>query len=153
MGSVQSLVQCPKCGGYMYDDYYYRTGEEYRYCKRCGVSQSWTLERDKNGGARRDDSGKLIGKYSESGGYGVAYIVSGERHVGALYSLTGPLSEQDKENFLKCVRENDSEGESYLVTFDPSTNKLTQVFGKMPPDFDDENEEIQNLEEQDAKIE
>ena len=138
MGSVQSSERCPRCGGYMFTDYYYHTGEEYRFCQRCGISQNWTIDRDENGVAKRDDSGYLVGKYSESGGYGLAYIEGKEHHIGGYYPLTGPLSEQAKEDFLKYVKENDAEEDSYLVTFDPETGKLTQVFGKMPPDFDDE---------------
>lgn len=138
MSSVQSFEQCPKCGGYMFTDYYYRTGEEYRFCQRCGLSQDWYIERDVNGVVKLDESGRPIGKFTEYGGYGVAYVEN-KNHVGELYSLTEPLSEHNKENFLRFVKECGTEAESYLVTFDPTTNKLVQVFGKMPPDFDSEN--------------
>lgn len=139
MSSVQSFERCPRCGGYMFVDYYYHTGEEYHSCQRCGVTQSWTIDRDENGAAKRDKSGKLVGKYSEGGGYGVAYIEH-KNHVGQFYSLTEPLSEHLKEDFLRHVKEDGIEEESYLVVFDPHTSELTQVLGKMPPDYDDENE-------------
>lgn len=138
MGSLQSSIQCPLCGGRMISDYYYRTGEEYRYCQRCGISQNWTIERDDTGAAKRDESGKYIGKYSEDGGYGVAYIVKNGGSVGAYYSLTEPLSETDEEDFLKHIAKNGAENGSYLVTFNRDTLELTSVFGEMPPDFVDE---------------
>lgn len=138
MGSLQSSIRCPLCGGRMMSDYYYRTGEESRFCHRCGISQAWTIERDDTGAAKRDESGKVIGKYSENGGYGVAYIAKNGGPIGMCYSLTEPLSEKDKEDFLKYVAETGAENESYLVTFNRGTLELTSVFGKMPPDFEDE---------------
>ena len=138
MGSVQSSIRCPKCGGRMVSDYYYRTGEEYRYCQRCGISQNWTIERDENGVAKRDEAGKYVGVYSESGGYGVAYIEFKEQCGGAYHSLLEPLTEQTKKEFLEYVKADGVADKSYLVAFDPNINKLTQVFGKMPPDFDDD---------------
>lgn len=36
MGSVQELTKCKQCsGGYTLDDYY-KTGEQYGSCYRCG---------------------------------------------------------------------------------------------------------------------
>ena len=71
-------------------------------------------------------------KYSEYGGYGVAYIEGGESRIGGFYPLSEPLSEWEKEDFLRFVKENGAEKGSYLVTFDPNTGKLAQVFGKIP---------------------
>ena len=100
------------------------------------MSQEWAVERDENGIERRDESGSLIEKYSESGGYGTAYIEGGDRSIGRYYTFSEPLSKQEKEDFLKHIKENGAERRSYLVTFDPDTSKLTLVFGRMPPDFD-----------------
>lgn len=137
MSSVQSFDRCPKCGGHMFIDYYYHTGEEYRCCYRCGMTQSWEIERDVNGEAKCDEHGKLIGKYTESIGYGSAYIEDNESHIGSHYFLNEPLSEQAKEELLGCMKENVTEN-SYLVTFDPETNEFTPLFGEIPPDFSDE---------------
>ena len=136
MSSVQSWEPCPKCGGHMLVDCNFSTGEAYRFCNRCGMSQEWAVERDENGIERRDESGNLIEKYSESGGYGTAYIEGGDRSIGRYYTFSEPLSKQEKEDFLKHIKENGAERQSYLVTFDPDTSKLTLVFGRMPPDFD-----------------
>ena len=137
MSSVQSWEPCPKCGGVMFVDYSYHTGEGYKFCNRCGMSQELTIERDENGVEKHDESGQPIVKYSESGGYRIAYVEGGECPLGRYYTFTEPLSEQEKEKFLKYIEEKKAEKRSYLVTFDPDTSKLTQVFGKMPPDFYD----------------
>lgn len=136
MSSVQGVERCPKCGGNMFVDYCYRTGEGSAFCQRCGSSKSLTFERDENGLAILDESGNPTENYSEYGGYGVACIEDGESRIGGFYPLSEPLSEREKEDFLRFVKENGAEKGSYLVTFDPNTGKLAQVFGKIPPDFD-----------------
>jgi len=47
MGSVQSDVVCPKCNfEYAWSDYYYKSGEGYMFCNRCGFSHSAEIVRD-----------------------------------------------------------------------------------------------------------
>jgi Zn ribbon nucleic-acid-binding protein len=48
MGSVIDYIACPNCGTEAYNDFYYRTGEEYTNCNNCGYHYSATIiNRDK----------------------------------------------------------------------------------------------------------
>lgn len=49
MGSVIEYIDCPNCGSPdCFDDFYYKTGEEYINCNRCGYHRSATIiNRDK----------------------------------------------------------------------------------------------------------
>lgn len=48
MGSVIDYIECPNCGQEAYDDFYYKTGEEYINCQNCGYHKSATIiNRDK----------------------------------------------------------------------------------------------------------
>lgn len=39
MASVLTEIECPNCGHEATDDFYYKTGEEYIYCKHCGYTK------------------------------------------------------------------------------------------------------------------
>lgn len=43
MGSVIDYIDCPNCGQEAYDDFYYKTGEEYINCNNCGYHRSATI--------------------------------------------------------------------------------------------------------------
>jgi Zn ribbon nucleic-acid-binding protein len=48
MGSVIDYVECPNCKQEAYNDFYYKTGEEYTNCQNCGYHYSVTIKnRDK----------------------------------------------------------------------------------------------------------
>ena len=49
MGSVIDYIDCPRCGSPdCFDDFYYKTGEEYITCNRCGYYKGDTIKnRDK----------------------------------------------------------------------------------------------------------
>lgn len=48
MGSIIDYIECPNCGQEAYDDFYYKTGEEYINCNNCGYHRSATIiNRDK----------------------------------------------------------------------------------------------------------
>ena len=56
MGSVQDSMECKYCG-YKYgtSDYYYKSGEEYFWCDRCGSSYSNTIDNRLNNNEYPDD--------------------------------------------------------------------------------------------------
>jgi Zn ribbon nucleic-acid-binding protein len=54
MGSVIDYIECPHCGQEAYNDFYYKTGEEYVNCQNCGYHYSATY--------KTDDKGKYITK-------------------------------------------------------------------------------------------
>jgi len=43
MGSVIDYIECPNCKQEAYDDFYYKTGEEYINCNNCGYYKSTTI--------------------------------------------------------------------------------------------------------------
>jgi uncharacterized Zn finger protein (UPF0148 family) len=48
MGSVMSDIDCPNCKREAFEDFYYKSGEEYIFCKNCGYHKSATIiNRDK----------------------------------------------------------------------------------------------------------
>jgi Zn ribbon nucleic-acid-binding protein len=50
MGSVMGHIECPRCKSEdCFEDYYYKTGEEYVNCPDCGYSRSFSIKRDENG--------------------------------------------------------------------------------------------------------
>ena len=52
MGSVQQQIDCPNCKNEAFEDFNYKTGEEYMSCSSCGYHKSFYYE--------RDDSGKFV---------------------------------------------------------------------------------------------
>jgi Zn ribbon nucleic-acid-binding protein len=49
MGSVIDYIECPNCKQEAYNDFYYKTGEEYVNCQNCGYHYSATYKRDDEG--------------------------------------------------------------------------------------------------------
>jgi len=61
MGSVISDIECPNCGQEAYNDFYYKTGEEYINCNNCGYHYSATIKnRDKRLDELTDDDWEII---------------------------------------------------------------------------------------------
>lgn len=61
MGSVIGEVPCPSCSAEAYDEYYYKTGEEYLFCMTCGYTRSSTINRQK----AKKDGIELIGDLTD----------------------------------------------------------------------------------------
>ena len=54
MGSVQSEIECPKCKyPRAFEDYYYKSGEVYIFCQRCGFCFSAFIKLDPAYGRQR----------------------------------------------------------------------------------------------------
>jgi Zn ribbon nucleic-acid-binding protein len=49
MGSVIDYIECPNCKHEAYNDFYYKTGEEYINCQNCGYHYSATYKIDDKG--------------------------------------------------------------------------------------------------------
>ena len=47
MGSVIGIDKCPRCGGLLHNEYWYKTGEERNFCERCGYKRFCVIKRDK----------------------------------------------------------------------------------------------------------
>ena len=79
MGSVQNEIECPNCRyGYAMDDYYYKSGEYYISCPRCGYYEECNM-------TNRDS-------YDENSNWKPKYELKKHRHKGAYRYGTGVLS-------------------------------------------------------------
>lgn len=139
MGSVQSTIKCPQCGGDMFNDYYYKTDEEYWFCTCCGKYESWTLVRDEKGKVVFKKNGKAKYKHINHKGYGCARIAfSGG--VSQLHQFSSPIRKKDKDEFFRIL---DSEGidkeKSYLLKWDESSKSVVPIHGQIPKNEEEEN--------------
>ncbi len=72
MGSVIDFIECPRCKeGNCFDDYNYKTGEEFVSCPDCGYHRRFTYKRGEDGNFIKKD---------ESKGYEFDNLVSEEVH-------------------------------------------------------------------------
>ena len=61
MGSVMGQIECPRCGSEeCFEDYYYKTGEEYVSCPDCGYHRSFFIKRDEEGKMIKLDESKEL---------------------------------------------------------------------------------------------
>ena len=44
MGSVIDYIDCPKCGNESYNEFYYKSGEEYIFCDHCGYTRKFFID-------------------------------------------------------------------------------------------------------------
>ena len=101
MGSVISDIECPNCNQEAYDDFYYKTGEEYVNCNNCGYHASTTIiNRDKKLNELTDDDWKIVELKNPYG----AYRISGYDSKGF---LCGSLENEEQANELKAECEQD----------------------------------------------
>lgn len=135
MGSVMDYVACPQCGGTMFTDYYYKSGEEYWMCKRCGKHGKIEIIRDDEGNVVFDEKGKLQYKEEDVKGYGCAKIaVTG--HGASLSCLGSPITEDDKKNFFELLEGDEvDKSQSYLSSWNDETQKVEMIYGEDPKLF------------------
>jgi len=61
MGSVMGQIECPRCKSEeCFEDYYYKTGEEYVSCPDCGYHRSFFIKRDEEGKMIKLDESKEL---------------------------------------------------------------------------------------------
>jgi DNA-directed RNA polymerase subunit RPC12/RpoP len=125
MGSVIDYIECPHCGQEAYDDFYYKTGEEYVNCQNCGYHYSATYKRDKEGkfitkdGTENYEFENLIMEEKELknpyGAYRIKIFESPATECGSLESeeqfiiLLANVREQDNVEYFSISRFVDGE--------------------------------------------
>ena len=61
MASVMSDIDCPNCKEQAFEDFYYKTEEEYIFCKNCGYHKSVTIiNRNKSLADLTDSDWKIL---------------------------------------------------------------------------------------------
>jgi Zn ribbon nucleic-acid-binding protein len=87
MGSVIDYIECPHCEHEAYDDFYYKTGEEYINCQNCGFHYSATIiNRDKPLNELTDEDWKVVEIKNPYGAYRIKYYDSVAYECGSLES-------------------------------------------------------------------
>ena len=95
MGSVISDIECPNCNQEAYDDFYYKTGEEYVNCNNCGYHASATIiNRNKKLNELTDDDWKIVELKNPYGAYRI-------KHYDSIATQCGSLENEENYNNLK----------------------------------------------------
>jgi len=103
MGSVIDYIECPNCGQEAYDDFYYKTGEEYVNCNHCGYHYSATIiNRDKLLTELTDDDWEIKELKNPYGAYRIKYYDSASTLCGSLEN------EEQFVEILADIREQDN---------------------------------------------
>ena len=141
MGSGYGSCECPICERDAFAESDINTYELTVQCFYCGyIYQEIVLcdrKREKETGElyyKLNKNGKRMYKIREHIGHG-AYCIArykGGRNIG---SFIKPLTQKDIERVHNVIDSPEIDrGKSYLLSFDPTTKKLTAVFGKIPED-------------------
>lgn len=95
MGSVIDYIACPNCGCEAYDDFYYKTGEEYVNCNNCGYHYSSTIiNRDKRLDELTEADWKIVEIKDPYGSYRI-------KHYDSVATQCGSIEDEDVFNELK----------------------------------------------------
>jgi predicted nucleotidyltransferase len=141
MGSVQEYVKCPDCSGVTFVDYYWKSGEEYSRCQRCGVSESHTLKRDEDKTVMKDAEGKFMYDHKRSEGFGIYGIFDANSGVGQVGTFGDRITDETIEEFRQIfAREDVDKEKSYLARWEDGKQTLllgTQLSDMNSMDFDD----------------
>ncbi|MEW8986182.1 MAG: hypothetical protein AB2401_04120 [Bacillus sp. (in: firmicutes)] len=125
MASIIYATKCPNCGRSAIEDHYYKIGEIYTYCLRCGYHYEKTIE----------SSAKDSVEYKEvtSKGYGILTLAKKDGRRERTF-FDSPLTDEQMENFQQAYLNDDVNKEkSYMVTF--KDGEFTVVLGNPPENF------------------
>lgn len=131
MGSVQGMKSCPVCNGVAWNDYNYRTGEEFEACNRCGYSMEYRILSNEDGVPQKDSEGKFMMEQVKHEGFGVFTIYHLESGVGEAGSFHEPVSNEVIDEFREIIQRDDVDSEkSYLAKWENGTS--VAIFGTLP---------------------
>jgi hypothetical protein len=118
-------LKCPCCGRSAIEDYYYRTGEKYTFCIRCGYNYSKTIE---NETANSIEYGEE--KYD---GHGVFVLANKDGSCKRMLLNSRITYEKLEEYTASFKEENVIQEKSYLVTH--KDGEFTILLGNPPENF------------------
>lgn len=125
MASIYSAIECPHCGRTAIVDDYYKIGERFICCDRCGYSYSRVIE--------RETDGTIDYKEESVGGHGVFMLVKKEGS-GKIVVLDREI---DADTFDKYSKEyftdEVDQDSSYLLTY--TDGVFSTLLGKLPEDY------------------
>jgi ribosomal protein L37E len=56
MGSIIDYIDCPKCGNESYNEFYYKSGEEFIFCNHCGYSRNFFIDNWEDKDKKQEDA-------------------------------------------------------------------------------------------------
>ncbi|RYG73347.1 hypothetical protein EU245_06555 [Lentibacillus lipolyticus] len=128
MASIYSGIACPHCGCCATEDDYYKTGEKFIWCFRCGYSFYRTID--------YFDGNNPVYNETEHEGYGMVFVVSKDEETDddGRTILNRPLSDKEMDEFKQLfLKENVDLKKSYFVTYE--NGEFTTIAGTPPEDF------------------
>jgi len=124
MASIMLYWKCPHCAGIAVMDDYYKIGDQYLWCERCGYS--YQKEQDYYDSQKNE----IFFKETEQIGYGMFKIVNkeGKSQLVPIHSI---LTDERIEAYKKEMEREDIDKEKcYLVSY--KDNELKVLFGEVP---------------------
>lgn len=112
MGSVINCIECPNCSHEAYDDFYYKTGEEYIFCQNCGYVHSTIIKVESSSKTLDELTEDDWETYEVAHPY-AAYQISGYGKVG--YQVGSFATEEDFLSAKKQV-EIDTTVETFSIS-------------------------------------
>lgn len=125
MASNMYATECPCCGRSAIEDYYYKTGEQYTYCMRCGYYYTKTIE--------KFTKDTIEFKEEKSEGHGMCILVKKDGRRERIFFDSRPTNAQIEDLKAKIMDENVNQEKSYLVTYE--NGEFTIIFGNPPENF------------------
>lgn len=161
MGSVIDYLDCPKCGNEAYNEFYYKSGEEFIFCNSCGYSRKFFIDNWDDRDKKQEDA--LFEwvpnfKLEEVNGYG-CYKIRPKGSIGMeVGTFTQPTSVEDFLNSIKG-REDEIAHAEYSTFVDGEITRHIVIQGEMEAEaektdttvevegvyYDDEVEEVKHL--------
>ena len=139
MGSITNYLACPQCGGILAETLYYKCGEEYSHCERCGRVETVTIKKDSEGCGIKDDDGKWVYEHHLHPGLGMIRIAfkNGVFQLNAIRQEYGPIEEL-KDKVLKAIHEDDSiiKENCFIGIWDAERKEVVSFYGELPPSFE-----------------
>ena len=124
MASIMLYSKCPKCAGIAILDDYYKIGDKYLWCERCGYN--YQKEQDYYDATIN----QIFYKETEQIGYGMFKIANKEGKK-QLVPIHSPLTKELIEEFkMEMEREEIDKEKCYLVSY--TDDKLEILFGEVP---------------------
>ena len=125
MASNMYAVKCLCCGRSAFEDFYYKTDEQYTFCMRCGYYYAKTI--------KKSTMDTIEYKEEKSGGHGI-FILENKDGSREKVSLNRSLTNEQLIELKNALRGENVNGEkSYLVTYENGI--FTILFGNPPENF------------------
>lgn len=137
MSIVENYEICPQCGGAYYVEFNCNTGEEYKFCERCGKMEQYVMIRDDDSNVVLDENGapQYISETKDGCG-SVLFVMNNGASTG--FSLQEPFDlEEVKAYFLKKLEDpNINKEKSYFIYWDVENKKIVALYGEDPGDYE-----------------